>query len=39
MAIFTLPQPWLKLLKLLMYGLVGVGCAYCVSSCSLNFGA
>jgi hypothetical protein len=39
MSIININKPWVKVLKLVLYGVFGIGCAYCVSSCSLNFGA
>jgi hypothetical protein len=39
MSVLTIPNPWGRIVKLICYSLFGIGCAYCVSACSLNFGA
>jgi hypothetical protein len=39
MTVLSSPHNWYRLIKWLLYACCGIGCAYCVSSCSLNFGA
>jgi hypothetical protein len=38
-TLFQSPKAWYKLLKWLLYVGFGIGCTYCVTACSLNFGA